>query len=67
MPHKSFDKSDIHVVQNLFNGISPSCNPPPLAPGRRRCNSWGHFRTAPIITLLIPGAPLKTTHLQKHA
>ena len=23
--------------------------------------------TAPIITLLIPGAPLKTTHLRKHA
>ena len=24
-------------------------------------------RTAPIITLFIPGTPLKTTHLQKHA
>ena len=24
-------------------------------------------RTAPIITLFIPGRPLKTTHLQKHA
>ena len=23
--------------------------------------------TAPIITLFIPGTPLKTTHLQKHA
>ena len=27
----------------------------------------GHARTVPIITLFIPGTPLKTTHLQKHA
>ena len=27
----------------------------------------GRFRTAPIITLFIPGTPLKTTHLQKYA
>ena len=25
----------------------------------------GRFRTAPNITLFIPGTPLKTTHLQK--
>ena len=34
-------------------------------------DTWGAFshsaRTAPIITLFIPGTPLKTTHLQKHA
>ena len=27
----------------------------------------GRFRTAPFITLFIPGTPLKTTHPQKHA
>ena len=30
-------------------------------------SQWGPFRTAPIITLFIPGTPLKTTHLQKDA
>ena len=28
---------------------------------------WGRFRTAPIITLFIPGTPLQTTPLQKRA
>ena len=36
-----------------------------------RIPSWRAFshsvRTAPIITLFIPGTPLKTTHLQNHA
>ena len=59
----------------------PKVTPPPSPEGTKRTRdtgqnmqTQGHMgalshsaRTAPIVMLFIPGTPLKTTHLQKHA
>ena len=41
--------------------------PPSAKPGVSQGAFWHSARTAPIITLFIPGTPLQTTPLQKHA
>ena len=61
-------KNTIFISSNLCGGIvEASCCAHPIP----SCPSMGAFShsagTAPIIMLFIPGTPLKTTHLQKHA